>query len=242
MPPTPPRPKGGPNWFEKLPPAGKAGVVLGAVVVGYLGYKRYAAAKAAASGTGTTGTAATASSGCPAGYMDDGTGTGNCVPIPAMQAGSGGGYGGGGSGGGGSGLGQEILSALNGLSNANSNNETLSGGPTPGKTNNPFAVMNRRFETNNPTTPGNGTGGGATTSAATGTAPVNAAAATSSSTGAPQVPFSYVRIYTAPNGQQYYALGNTGQVAAAKAAGYSVVGGKTISGANPSANYVAVKK
>lgn len=52
------------------------------------------------------------------------------------------------------------------------------------------------------------------------------------------VPFNYVRIFS-PTGsnQTYYALGNKGEVAAAKAAGYNVVGGKTLAGGNPSANY-----
>jgi hypothetical protein len=52
------------------------------------------------------------------------------------------------------------------------------------------------------------------------------------------VPFNYVRTFS-PIGSNsiYYALGNKGEVAAAKAAGYRVVGGKTLAGANPSANY-----
>lgn len=52
------------------------------------------------------------------------------------------------------------------------------------------------------------------------------------------VPFNYVRTFT-PSGSSrvYYALGNPNEVAAAKAAGYTVVGGRTLSGGNPSANY-----
>lgn len=59
------------------------------------------------------------------------------------------------------------------------------------------------------------------------------------------VPFNYVRIFQpssgAYSGKSLYALGNPGEVQAARAAGYTVVGGKTIPGANAGANYAIPK-
>jgi hypothetical protein len=52
------------------------------------------------------------------------------------------------------------------------------------------------------------------------------------------VPFRWVTIFTAIDGQSYYALGNEGDARIARGAGFEVIGGRVIPGANPEANYV----
>jgi hypothetical protein len=197
---TPLPKKPGGNWFAKLPTAGKAGVIVGGLAGAVLLYKRFKSAS-----SGTTASPTTTGGGCPSGYMDDGTGTGNCIPIATGAGNQGGGYGGG--GGGDNGLGQQILSALQNLQGTITSSPTSTpsqpaspaspfggiqtgpngtawyGGPaTAGApygtdvNGTPLSGPNYSAAPSNPITPGNGGGSPPQTSAGTGTQAINAAA------------------------------------------------------------------
>lgn len=206
-PPTVAPKKSGGAWFTKLPPLGKAGVVVGGLAVLVIGYKHF-------KGTSST-TAATTAGGCPPGYQSDGAG--GCVSASAMSAGTGGGYGGGAGGGGDTGLGQSILSALNQLSS------TLATSPNP-------SINTPGDSTGTAPTTSASTGTAPISAAAPPAPDTTAFKTTGGYAPGPSTPnFNFTTIFTNPStGQTYYGLGNQGSVTAARSAGYKIATAKDI--------------
>ena len=195
------------EWFNKLSKPAKGAVLAGGIVVGYILYRRFKSAQSASSST-----SGTATTGCPSGYADDGSG--NCVPISGGASASGGGYGGGG-GGTGSDLGQQILTALQGLSTQVASGQT--------------AAASQQTATAS-------TGSVQSSSAATGTTPISAVTALSAATPVSRnkttFPSDLFNVSHLVGGTTYYGIksGTTqAQVSSLEKQGYKIQQGSKIS-------------
>lgn len=212
------------NW-KNLKPGYKIALGAGGVLLVVVLYKRL---KSAPQNTGAA-TAGAPTGGCPSGYMDDGTGTGNCIPVPAGASSPGGGYGGGGGGDGG--LGQEILSTLQGIQSSLPTS-TNSSTPTGTTTSSDTSTSAPATSTNTPTQ-----SQPVTVNPTTGLPSSTATVRQGSSQGS-KLPFQ-TSVTKTVAGTTYYGLPNIAASKAATSAGYKTITGAALEKRYPSQKFTA---